>query len=143
MIDFDEGFPEFSFNEKIANISLIHLESMQPMTTASTLDEFPGSFAIGVDVDLFNIKSNRKYQIQVFSQNDKQLEEQLVHVSNVCVPEEEFIIYDKGYGISIGSFPFNFTAQFEGGYKISFRLYDIDARKELDEFNRYIYLYKR
>ena len=92
MIDFDEGFPEFSFNEKIANISLIHLESMQPMTTASTLDEFSGSFAIGVDVDLFNIKSNRKYQIQVFSQNDKQLEEQLVHVSNVYVPEEEFII---------------------------------------------------
>mgnify|MGYP000912891077 CR=1 FL=1 len=140
MIDLDEDFPEFSFNEKIANISLIHLESMQPMTTASTLDEFPGSF---VDVDLFNIKSNRKYQIQVFSQNDKQLEEQLIHVSNVYVPEEEFIIYDKGYGISIGSFPFSFTARFEGNYKISFRLYDTDAQKELDEFNRYIYLYKR
>ena len=29
MIDFDEDFSEFSFNEKIANISLIHLESMQ------------------------------------------------------------------------------------------------------------------
>ena len=143
MVEFDEEFPKISFNEKIANISLIHLESMEPMTTASTLDEFPGSFAIGVDVDPFNIKSNRKYQIQVFSQNDKQLEEQLVHVSNVYVPEEEFIIYDKGYGISIGSFPFSLTAQFEGDYKICFKLYDIDARKELDVFNRYIYLYKR
>lgn len=50
---------------------------MEPMTTTSTLDEFPGSFSLGVDLDLFNIKANRKYQIQVYSQAENNLRNNL------------------------------------------------------------------
>lgn len=143
MVEFNEEFSSISFNEKITNLSLIHLDSMEPMTTTSTLDEFPGSFSLGVDLDLFNIKANRKYQIQVYSQAEKQLEEQLIHVANAYIPKEEFIVYKDGFGTTTGSFSFGFTPAAEGDYRISFRLYDVDNKKALDEFNQYLYLSKR
>lgn len=143
MVEFNEEFSSISFNEKITNLSLIHLDSMEPMTTTSTLDEFPGSFSLGVDLDLFNIKANRKYQIQVYSQAEKQLEEQLIHVANAYIPKEEFIVYKDGFGTTTGSFSFGFTPAAEGDYRISFRLYDVDNKKVLDEFNQYLYLSKR
>ena len=143
MFDFQEDYPKISFNEKITNLNLMHLDSMQPMTTTSTLDEFPGSFSLGVDLDLFNIKANRKYQIQVHSQAEKQREEQLIHVANAYIPKEEFIVYKDGFGTTTGSFSFGFTPTEEGNYKISFRLYDVENKKVLDECNQYLYLYKR
>lgn len=143
MVEFNEEFSSISFNEKITNLSLIHLDSMEPMTTTSTLDEFPGSFSLGVDLDLFNIKANRKYQIQVYSQAEKQLEEQLIHVANAYIPKEEFIVYKDVFGTTTGSFSFGFTPAAEGDYRISFRLYDVDNKKVLDEFNQYLYLSKR
>lgn len=143
MVEFNEEFSSISFNEKITNLSLIHLDSMEPMTTTSTLDEFPGSFSLGVDLDLFNIKANRKYQIQVYSQAKKQLEEQLIHVANAYIPKEEFIVYKDGFGTTTGSFSFGFTPTEQGDYKISFRLFDVENKKVLDEFNQYLYLSKR
>lgn len=143
MVELNEEFSSISFNEKITNLSLIHLDSMQPMTTTSTLDEFPGSFSLGVDLDLFNIKANRKYQIQVHSQAEKQLEEQLIHVANAYIPKEEFIVYKDGFGTTTGSFSFGFTPTEQGDYKISFRLFDVENKKVLDEFNQYLYLSKR
>ncbi len=143
MVEFNEEFSSISFNEKITNLSLIHLDSMEPMTTTSTLDEFPGSFSLGVDLDLFNIKANRKYQIQVYSQAEKQLEEQLIHVANAYIPKEEFIVYKDGFGTTTGSFSFGFTPTEQGDYKISFRLFDVENKKVLDEFNQYLYLSKR
>ena len=143
MFDFQGDYPKISFNEKITNLNLIHLDSMQPMTTTSTLDEFPGSFSLGVDLDLFNIKANRKYQIQVYSQGEKQLQEQLIHVANVYIPKDEFMVYEDGFGTTTGSFSFGFTLADEGDYKISFRLYDVENKKVLDECNQYLYLSKR
>ena len=143
MFDLQEDYPKISFNEKITNLNLIHLGSMQPMTTTSTLDEFPGSFSLGVDLDLFNIKANRKYQIQVYSQAEKQLQEQLIHVANVYIPKDEFMVYEDGFGTTTGSFSFGFTPAEEGDYKISFRLYDVENKKVLDECNQYLYLSKR
>lgn len=143
MFEFNEEFPSISFNEKITNLSLIHLDSMQPMTTTSTLDEFPGSFSLGVDLDLFNIKANRKYQIQVYSQAEKQLQEQLIHVANVYISKNEFMVYENGFGTTTGSFSFGFTPAAEGDYKILFKLYDVENKKVLDEFNQYLYLSKR
>lgn len=143
MVEFNEEFSSISFNEKITNLSLIHLDSMEPMTTTSTLDEFPGSFSLGVDLDLFNTKANRKYQIQVYSQAEKQLEEQLIHVANAYIPKEEFIVYKDGFGTTTGSFSFGFTPTEQGDYKISFRLFDVENKKVLDEFNQYLYLSKR
>lgn len=143
MVELNEEFSSISFNEKITNLSLIHLDSMEPMTTTSTLDEFPGSFSLGVDLDLFNIKANRKYQIQVYSQAEKQLEEQLIHVANAYIPKEEFIVYKDGFGTTTGSFSFGFTPTEQGDYKISFRLFDVENKKVLDEFNQYLYLSKR
>ncbi len=143
MVKFNEEFSSISFNEKITNLNLIHLDSMEPMTTASSLDEFPGSFSLGVDLDLFNIKANRKYQIQVYSQGEKQLQEQLIHVANAYIPKVEFMVYEDDFGITTGSFSFGFTPTEEGDYKISFRLYDVENKKVLDEFNQYLFLYKR
>lgn len=143
MFDFQGDYPKISFNEKITNLNLIHLDSMQPMTTTSTLDEFPGSFSLGVDLDLFNIKANRKYQIQVYSQAEKQLQEQLIHVANVYIPKDEFMVYEDGFGTTTGGFSFGFTPVEEGDYKISFRLYDVENKKVLDECNQYLYLSKR
>lgn len=143
MVEFNEEFSSISFNEKITNLSLIHLDSMEPMTTTSTLDEFPGSFSLGVDLDLFNIKANRKYQIQVYSRAEKQLEKQLIHVANAYIPKEEFIVYKDGFGTTTGSFSFGFTPTEQGDYKISFRLFDVENKKVLDEFNQYLYLSKR
>lgn len=143
MFDLQEDYPKISFNEKITNLNLIHLDSMQPMTTTSTLDDFPGSFGLGVDLDLFNIKANRKYQIQVYSQGENQLQEQLIHVSNVYIPKDEFMMYEDGYGTTTGSFSFGFTPTEQGDYKISFRLFDVENKKVLDEFNQYLYLSKR
>jgi hypothetical protein len=116
---------------------------MEPMTTTSTLDDFPGSFGLGVDLDLFNIKANRKYQIQVYSQGENQLQEQLIHVANVYIPKNEFMMYEGGYGTTTGSFSFGFTPTEQGDYKISFRLFDVENKKVLDEFNQYLYLSKR
>ena len=143
MVEFNEEFSSISFNEKITNLSLIHLDSMEPMTTTSTLDEFPGSFSLGVDLDLFNIKANRKYQIQVYSRAEIQLEKQLIHVANAYIPKEEFIVYKDGFGTTTGSFSFGFTPTEQGDYKISFRLFDVENKKVLDEFNQYLYLSKR
>lgn len=143
MFDFQGDYPKISFNEKITNLNLIHLDSMQPMTTTSTLDEFPGSFSLGVDLDLFNVKANRKYQIQVYSQAEKQLQEQLIHVANVYIPKDEFMVYEDGFGTTTGSFSFGFTPAEEGDYKISFKLYDVENTKVLDECNQYLYLSKR
>jgi hypothetical protein len=143
VFDFQGDYPKISFNEKITNLNLIHLDSMQPMTTTSTLDEFPGSFSLGVDLDLFNVKANRKYQIQVYSQAEKQLQEQLIHVANVYIPKDEFMVYEDGFGTTTGSFSFGFTPAEEGDYKISFKLYDVENTKVLDECNQYLYLSKR
>ena len=72
---------ELTFNEKITNLKTIHWESGQLMTTISTLDEFPATFQIGADMDLFNIKPNNKYQIRVKVSNDKTIADPiLVHV---------------------------------------------------------------
>ena len=92
---------------------------------------------------MFNIKANRKYQIQVYSQAEKQLEEQLIHVANAYIPKEEFIVYKDGFGTTTGSFSFGFTPTEQGDYKISFRLFDVENKKVLDEFNQYLYLSKR
>lgn len=143
MFNIDEDFPKISFNEKITNLSLIYLDSMEPMTTASSLDDFPGSFSLSVDLDLFNIKASRKYQIQVYSQGEKQLQEQLIHVANVYISKDEFIMYEDGYGTTTGSFSFGFTPTEQGDYKISFRLFDVENKKVLDECNQYLFLYKR
>lgn len=143
MLNIEEDFPKISFNEKITNLSLIHLGSMEPMTTASSLDDFPGSFSLSVDLDLFNIKANRKYQIQVYSQGEKQLQEQLIHVANVYISKDEFMMYEDGYGTTTGSFSFGFTPIEQGDYKISFRLFDVENKKVLDECNQYLFLYKR
>ena len=52
-------------------------------------------------------------------------------------------MYKDGFGTTTGSFSFGFTPTEEGNYKISFRLYDVENKKVLDECNQYLYLYKR
>ena len=66
MSNSDELINGLSFEEKLTNLNIIHPESGLPMSTVTTLDEFPGSFYLGVDVDLFNIKADHKYQIRVY-----------------------------------------------------------------------------
>lgn len=143
MVELNEEFSSISFNEKISNIRFVHLENEKLLTTASSLDEFPASFSLGVDIDLFNIKANYKYQIHVFFLGDGQLDEQLIHVSNVYIHEEEFIFSKNNYGITTGSFIFGLTPKKQGDYRITLKLVDAEYQKVLDEFHQYIYLYKR
>lgn len=135
---------EFTFNEKITNLKTIHWESGQLMTTISTLDEFPATFQIGADMDLFNIKPNNRYQIRVKVSNDKTIADPiLVHVSNAYIPRERFTTFDGDYGIANGSFVFSITTEFAGNYRISFELYDNENNRRLDSLEQFIHVSKR
>lgn len=135
---------ELTFNEKITNLKTIHWESGQLMTTISTLDEFPATFQIGADMDLFNIKPNNKYQIRVKVSNDKTIADPiLVHVSNANIPRERFTAFDGDYGIANGSFVFSITTEFAGNYRISFELYDNENNRRLDSLEQFIHVSKR
>lgn len=135
---------QLTFNEKITNLKTIHWESGQLMTTISTLDEFPATFQIEADMDLFNIKPNNKYQIRVKVSNDKTIADPiLVHVSNANIPRERFTAFYDDYGIANGSFVFSITTEFAGNYRISFELYDNENNKRLDSVEQFIHVSKR
>nr|DAV09609.1 MAG TPA: hypothetical protein [Caudoviricetes sp.]DAV23063.1 MAG TPA: hypothetical protein [Caudoviricetes sp.] len=138
----DTNISDISFNEKITNLKLRHLEGNQLLTLVSSLEEFPASLPLVAEIDLFNIKADHKYQIQVLSIGESQLDEQLIHVTNVFIPREEFVIYKENYGFTSGNFSFNLTAKKGGDYRISFRFYDVKLQKVLDEIHQYIYLNK-
>lgn len=134
-----------SFEEKLTNLKIFHPESGHLMSTVTTLDEFPGSFSLGVDVDLFNIKANHKYQIRVFIGYEGSLTDAiLIHASNVVIPSENFTYFKNGLGIANGQFIFSMTPENPGNYQLIFEFYDCDnVPKILDVQTQYLYIIKR
>ena len=134
-----------SFEEKLTNLNIIHPESGLPMSTVTTLDEFPGSFYLGVDVDLFNIKADHKYQIRVYIKYEGSLTNSiLIHASNVVIPSENFTYFNHGLGIANGQFVFSMTPEKPGNYQLIFEFHDYDTiPKILDIQTRYLYIIKR
>ena len=134
-----------SFEEKLTNLKIFHPESGHLMSTVTTLDEFPGSFSLGVDVDLFNIKANHKYQIRVFIGYEGYLTDAiLIHASNVVIPSENFTYFKNGLGIANGQFVFSMTPENPGNYQLIFEFYDCDnVPKILDVQTQYLYIIKR
>ena len=134
-----------SFEEKLTNLKIIHPESGHLMSTVATLDEFPGSFSLGVDVDLFNIKANHKYQIRVYIRYEGSLTDAiLIHASNVIIPIENFTYFKNGLGIANGQFIFSMTPEKPGNYQLIFEFHDYDnVPKFLDEQTQYLYIIKR
>lgn len=145
MSNSDELINGISFDEKLTNLKIIHPESGHLMSTVTTLDEFPGSFSLGVDVDLFNIKSDHKYQIRVFSRYEGSLANAiLIHASNVVIPSENFTYFKNGLGIANGQFIFSMTPENPGNYQLTFEFYDCDnVPKILDVQSQYLYIIKR
>lgn len=145
MSNSDEPNNELSFEEKLTNLKIIHLESGQLMSTVTTLDEFPGSFSLGVDVDLFNIKSDHKYQIRVYLKYEGSLTKAiLIHASNVVIPSENFTYFKNGLGIANGQFVFTMTPEDPGNYQLIFEFHDYDnVPKIIDRQTQYLYIIKR
>lgn len=145
MSNSDELINGLSFEEKLTNLNIIHPESGLPMSTVTTLDEFPGSFYLGVDVDLFNIKSDHKYQIRVYIKYEGSLTTSiLIHASNVVIPSENFTYFNHGLGIANGQFVFSMTPEKPGNYQLIFEFHDYDTiPKILDIQTRYLYIIKR
>ena len=145
MSNSNERINELSFEEKITNLYIIHPESGNLMSTVTTLDDFPGSFSLGVDVDLFNIKANHKYQIRVYIKYEGSLTNAtLLHASNVVIPSENFTYFKNGLGIANGQFVFSMTPENPGNYQLIFEFYDYDnVPKKLDVQTRYLYIFKR
>lgn len=145
MSNSNERINELSFEEKITNLNIIHPESGNLMSTVTTLDDFPGSFSLGVDVDLFNIKANHKYQIRVYIKYEGSLTNAtLLHASNVVIPSENFTYFKNGLGIANGQFVFSMTPENPGNYQLIFEFYDYDnVPKKLDVQTRYLYIFKR
>ena len=134
-----------SFEEKLTNLKIFHPESGHLMSTVTTLDEFPGSFSLGVEVDLFNFKANHKYQIRVFIGYEGYLTDAiLIHASNVVIPSENFTYFKNGLGIANGQFVFSMTPENPGNYQLIFEFYDCDnVPKILDVQTQYLYIIKR
>lgn len=134
-----------SFEEKLTNLKIFHPETGHLMSTVTTLDEFPGSFSLGVDVDLFNIKVNHKYQIRVYIGYEGSLTDPiLIHASNVVIPSENFTYFKNGLGIANGQFVFSMTPENPGNYQLIFEFYDCDnVPKILDVQTQYLYIIKR
>lgn len=145
MSNSNERINELSFVEKITNLNIIHPESGNLMSTVTTLDDFPGSFSLGVDVDLFNIKANHKYQIRVYIKYEGSLTNAtLLHASNVVIPSENFTYFKNGLGIANGQFVFSMTPENPGNYQLIFEFHDYDnVPKKLDVQTRYLYIFKR
>lgn len=145
MSNSNERINELSFEEKITNLNIIHPESGNLMSTVTTLDDFPGSFSLGVDVDLFNIKANHKYQIRVYIKYEGSLTNAtLLHASNVVIPSENFTYFKNGLGIANGQFVFSMTPENPGNYQLIFEFHDYDnVPKKLDVQTRYLYIFKR
>ena len=145
MSNSDELINGLSFEEKLTNLKIIHPESGLLMSTVTTLDEFPGSFSLVVDVDLFNIKADHKYQIRVYSKYEGSLtKEILIHASNVIIPSENFTYFKNGLGIANGHFVFSMTPENPGNYQLIFEFHDYDnVPKKLDAQTRYLYIIKR
>lgn len=145
MSNSDELINGLSFEEKLTNLKIIHLESGQLMSTVTTLDEFPGSFSLGVDVDLFNIKSDHKYQIRVYLKYEGSLTKAiLIHASNVVIPSENFTYFKNGLGIANGQFVFTMTPEDPGNYQLIFEFHDYDnVPKIIDRQTQYLYIIKR
>lgn len=145
MSNSDELINGLSFEEKLTNLKIIHPESGNLMSTVTTLDEFPGSFSLVVDVDLFNIKADHKYQIRVYIKYEGSLtKEILIHASNVIIPSENFTYFKNGLGIANGQFVFSMTPEYPGNYQLIFEFHDYDnVPKKLDAQTRYLYIIKR
>ena len=145
MSNSNERINELSFEEKITNLNIIHPESGNLMSTVTTLDDFPGSFSLGVNVDLFNIKANHKYQIRVYIKYEGSLTNAtLLHASNVVIPSENFTYFKNGLGIANGQFVFSMTPENPGNYQLVFEFHDYDnVPKKLDVQTRYLYIFKR
>lgn len=145
MSNSNEHINELSFEEKITNLNIIHPESGNLMSTVTTLDDFPGSFSLGVNIDLFNIKANHKYQIRVYIKYEGSLTNAiLLHASNVVIPSENFTYFKNGLGIVNGQFVFSMTPENPGNYQLIFEFHDYDnVPKKLDVQTRYLYIFKR
>ena len=145
MSNSDELINGLSFEEKLTNLKIIHPESGNLMSTITTLDEFPGSFSLVVDVDLFNIKADHKYQIRVYIKYEGSLtKEILIHASNVIIPSVNFTYFKNGLGIANGQFVFSMTPEYPGNYQLIFEFHDYDnVPKKLDSQTRYLYIIKR
>lgn len=145
MSNSDELINGLSFEEKLTNLKIIDPESGHLMSTVTTLDEFPGSFSLVVDVDLFNIKVDHKYQIRVYIKYEGSLtKEILIHASNVIIPSENFTYFKNGLGIANGQFVFSMTPENPGNYQLIFEFHDYDnVPKKLDTQTRYLYIIKR
>lgn len=145
MSNSDELINGLSFEEKLTNLKIIHPESGNLMSTVTTLDEFPGSFSLVVDVDLFNIKADHKYQIRVYIKYEGSLtKEILIHASNVIIPSVNFTYFKNGLGIANGQFVFSMTPEYPGNYQLIFEFHDYDnVPKKLDSQTRYLYIIKR
>lgn len=132
-----------NIREKITNLKLYHAETGALLTSISTLDSFPGSFSLVVELDLFNIKADKKYQILVSIQGEEQSEPILVHASNVNLPISEFSVYHDSYGIATGSFVFSVTPPAPGSYELTFQLQEQDSKEKLGDFKQYLYISER
>ena len=145
MSNSDELINGLSFEEKLTNLKIIHPESGNLMSTVTTLDEFPGSFSLVVDVDLFNIKADHKYQIRVYIKYECSLtKEILIHASNVIIPSVNFTYFKNGLGIANGQIVFSITPEYPGNYQLIFEFHDYDnVPKKLDSQTRYLYIIKR
>lgn len=128
------------FQEKIATVRIAHQGSYSLLQTANTIDFLPANLQLYVEVDFFNIHSDRDYTL-IVNLIKKNLDAIPAYTTRVNIPARHLTYKMGGLGKTQGNFDFNIVIEEEGDYVFYFSFND-ENNQSLDTYYQYISIIK-